>query len=76
MTGSRKKVLITVVVIAAVVAAGVIGFFQLRDMAQTGVSDVPDTIVLRKTDLESKVTASGNFASRDPVTVGSNALAG
>ena len=76
MTGSRKKVLITVIVIAAVVAAGIIGFLQLRDMAQTGVSDVPDTIVLRKTDLESKVTASGNFASRDPVSVGSNALAG
>ena len=76
MTGSRKKVVITIVVIAAVVAAGVIGFFQLRDMAQTGVSDVPDTIMLRKTDLESKVTASGNFASRDPVSVGSNALAG
>jgi len=76
MTGSRKKIVIAVVVIAAVVAAGIIGFFQLRDMALTGVSDIPDTIVLRKTDLENKVTASGNFASLDPVNVGSNTLGG
>jgi len=76
MTGSKKKIVIAVVVIAVVVAAGIIGFFQLRDMALTGVSDIPDTIVLRKTDLENKVTASGNFASLDPVNVGSNTLGG
>jgi len=45
-------------------------------MALTGAVDVPDTIVLRKTDLESKVTASGNFASLDPVIVGSNMMGG
>jgi len=76
MTGSRKKVVIAVTVIAAVVVVGIFGFFQLRDMAATGGSDVPDTIALRKTDLESKVTASGNFASLDPVSVGSNAMGG
>jgi len=76
MTGSRKKVVIAVIVIGAVVAAGIIGFFQLRDMAMTGVTEVPDTIALRKTNLESKVTASGNFSSLDPVSVGSNMLGG
>jgi len=74
MTGSRKKVVIAVVVIAAVVAVGIIGFFQVRDMAQPGGPAVPDTIVLRLTDLENKVTASGNFASMDPVSVGTNSM--
>jgi len=76
MIGSRKKVVIAAVVIAAVVAAGLIGFFQLRNLATTGSVDAPDTIILRKTDLESKVTASGNFASLDPVSVGSTSLGG
>jgi len=74
MAGSRKKVVIAVVVIAAVVAAGIFGFFQLRNMATAGGTEVPDTIVLRKTDLENKVTASGNFASLDPVSVGSTRM--
>ena len=76
MTGSRKKVLIAVVVIAAVVVAGIIGLLRLNSMAQQGVEEIPDTIVLRMTDIENKVTASGNFASADPVSVGSNALGG
>ena len=76
MAGSRKKIVIAVAVIAAVVAAGVFGFFQLRNIAMTGGTSVPDTVMLRKTDLESKVTASGNFTSLDPVSVGSNTMGG
>ena len=76
MTGSRKKTVIAVVVIAAVVAAGLFGFFQLRNLATTGSTEIPDTFVLRKTNLESKVTASGNFASTDPVNVGSSSMGG
>ena len=76
MTGSRKKILIAIVIIAAVVVAGLIGFFQLRNMAAQGSTQIPETTVLKKTDLENKVTASGNFASRDPVSIGSNAMGG
>ena len=76
MTGSRKKILIAVIVIAAVVAAGLYGFFQLRNLALTTGATPPDTLVLRKTNLESKVTASGNFASRDPISVGSTSIGG
>ena len=70
---SRKKVVVAVVIIAVVVVAGLYGFFQLRNMAVPVSFAAPDTIVLKKTNLENKVTASGNFASRGPVTVGSNA---
>ena len=69
---SRKKLIIIIVVIAAVAAAGLIGYIQINSLAQqTGVV-IPETVVLSKTNLESKVTASGNFSSTDPVTVGSN----
>jgi len=76
MAGSRKKILIAVIVIAAVVAAGLYGFFQLRNLALTTGETPPDTLVLRKSNLESKVTASGNFASREPISVGAAGLGG
>ena len=76
MTRSRKKIVIAVVIIAAVIVAGLVGLSQLMKLAQTGASDTAETFVLKKTDLESKVTASGNFASMDPVNVGSNSMGG
>ena len=76
MAGSRKKLIIAVIVIAAVVGAGLFGFFQLRNLALSTGEVIPDTLVLRKTSLESKVTASGNFASRDPISVGASGIGG
>ena len=73
---SRKKLIIAVIIIAAVAVAGVFGFFRLQAMTGQTAQDVPSTYMLKKTDLESKVTASGNFASTDPVSVGSNVQGG
>ncbi|MCL1896294.1 MAG: efflux RND transporter periplasmic adaptor subunit [Clostridiales bacterium] len=69
---SRKKLIIAIVIIAVVAAAGIFGFFRLQSMAGPVSTDVPEVFMLSKTDLESKVTASGNFTSTDPVSVGSN----
>ena len=74
---SRKKLIVAIIVIAAVVAAGLFGYFRLQAMiGTTGGETMPDVFVLKKSDLESKVTASGNFSSTDPVSVGSNVLNG
>ena len=69
---NRKRPIIAIIVIVAVVAVGLFGYFRLQSMAGQTSFDVPETTMLTKTDLESKVTAMGNFTSGDPVTVGSN----
>ena len=72
----RKKIIIAIIVIAAVVVVCLFFYFRLQAMAgQTGV-EMPDVVVLTKMDLESKVTASGNFTSGNPVSVGSNVVGG
>ena len=73
---SRKKLIIAIIIIAAVVAAGLYGFFRLQASMGQVSEDMPDIYMLTKTSLESKVTASGNFASTDPVSVGSNVTGG
>jgi multidrug efflux pump subunit AcrA (membrane-fusion protein) len=73
--GSRKKHILAIIIIAAVAVAGFIIYMQLNQMTMLTGGEVPETIVLTKTDLENKVTASGNFLSTDPVTVGSNVQA-
>ena len=73
----KKKLIIVIIIIAAVVALALIGYLRLQAMVgQVGIGVAPDVLVLSKTDLESKVTASGNFASTDPVSVGSNVTGG
>ena len=69
---SRKKPILVIVIIAAVVVVGLIVFMQLSTLAQSTSVVIPETFMLNRTSLESKVTASGNFTSSDPVTVGSN----
>ncbi len=72
---SRKKLIIVIIIIAAIVAAGLFGYSRLQAMiAQQGVTGIntAETYMLSRTNLESKVTASGNLESTDPVTVGSN----
>ncbi|MDR3365112.1 MAG: efflux RND transporter periplasmic adaptor subunit [Clostridiales Family XIII bacterium] len=69
---SRKKTIIAIVVIAVVVAVGLFGYNRLKAATQQALFTIPETVTLEKTQLESKVTASGNFESVDPVTIGSN----
>ena len=69
---SRKKPILVIIIIAAVVVVGLIVFMQLSALAQSTSVVIPETFMLNRTNLESKVTASGNFTSSDPVTVGSN----
>jgi len=71
-SGSRKKIIIAIIIIVAVAVAGFFVYTQLNKIAQQTGGFIPETMVLAKTNLESKVTASGNFTSTDPVTVGSN----
>ena len=72
-----KKKLIIILVIVVVVVVGLFLFLRMQAAANaTGGSVMPDILVLSKTDLESKVTASGNFASTDPVSIGSNVTGG
>ncbi|MDR0875061.1 MAG: efflux RND transporter periplasmic adaptor subunit [Clostridiales Family XIII bacterium] len=72
----HKKLMIVLIIIAAIVIVLAI-YIQKQLAAFNALLEAPPEIVtLEHTDLESKVTASGNFESVDPVTVGSNVQGG
>ena len=72
----RKKLAILIIVIVAVAAAFIL-FNQMQKSLLGSLTEAPPELyMLERTNLESKVTASGNFESMDPVTIGSNVLTG
>jgi RND family efflux transporter MFP subunit len=72
----HKKLTIALVIIA--VAVVVLAIYVQRQLAAFNalLEAPPEIVALERTDLESKVTASGNFESVDPVTIGSNVQGG
>ena len=73
---SRKKLIAALIIIAVVAVVGLFGYSGMQSMARQVSVDIPETIVLTKTNLENKITASGNFTSMAPVSVGSNVQGG
>jgi RND family efflux transporter MFP subunit len=72
----HKKLTIALVIIA--VAVVVLAIYVQKQLAAFNalLEAPPEIVALEHRDLESKVTASGNFESVDPVTIGSNVQGG
>ncbi|GHU63934.1 RND transporter [Clostridia bacterium] len=69
----RHKKLTIVLIIVAVCVIALVIYIQKQVAASNAMLEAPpETMALERMNLENKVTASGNFASIDPVTLGNN----
>ena len=73
----KRKMIVLVIIIVIVIAALLFILNQMQNSALASLREAPpELIALERTNLESKVTASGNFESTDPVTLGYNVQGG